>query len=64
MEGRGSSLLLSEQDLARAYEKVNGYLLCREMGWSWEELERTPADIVDDFLYIMIHGKRQAANRD
>ncbi len=64
MEGRGSSLLLSEHDLVQAHEKVNGYLLCREMGWSWEELERTPADIVDDFLYIMTHGKRQATNRD
>lgn len=26
------------------------YAVCREMGWSWLELQETPADFVDEVL--------------
>lgn len=57
MEGRGSALLLSESDISAANRRIEAFVLCRGMGWTWEELERTPADVVDDFFYILTHGK-------
>ncbi len=40
-----------------AHARIEGFRLCKAMGWTWEELERTPTDIADDFLYILTHGK-------
>ena len=57
MEGRGSALLLEPEDISAANRRIEAFVLCRGMGWSWDELERTPTDIADDFLYILTHGK-------
>jgi hypothetical protein len=41
-----------------AGERINAFNLCRLMGWTWAELESTPSDVADDFLYILTHGQR------
>ena len=58
-EGRGSSLLIDPEDLASAYARLDAFALCRAFGWSYMELEATPSDVIDDFLYILTHhGQR------
>lgn len=64
MEGRGSALLLADEDVASANKRVEAFVLCRTFGWTWDDLERIPSDVADDFLYILTHGKHQAPNRD
>jgi hypothetical protein len=51
--------LLSERDLALASRRIEAFLLCRELGWSWRDLEDAPADVIDDFLYLLTHGHQR-----
>ena len=44
--------------MASANARLDAFALCRAFGWGYEELERTPADVIDDFLYILTHGQR------
>lgn len=45
-----SEAFAQDSDLRLLAARYNEFALCREMGWTWAALQRTPAPIVRDFM--------------